>query len=112
MGKLCCCISHYDMVSSSNLGVFEEKVVPIPQVELRTWAKQQPRQTPLYPHLPKMTITINNSILAITGFILSAYSVYVEHKVEMQEDPANNNPDEIEEFKALCDIEAIGASCR
>ena len=60
-----------------------------------------------------MTITINNSILAIIGFILSAYSVYVEHKVEMmQEDPANNNPDEIEEFKALCDIEAIGASCR
>ena len=59
-----------------------------------------------------MTITINNSILAIIGFILSAYSVYVEHKVEMmQEDPANNNP-EIEEFKALCDIEAIGASCR
>lgn len=60
-----------------------------------------------------MTITINNSILAIIGFILSAYSVYVEHKVEMmQEDPANNNPDEIKEFKALCDIEAIGASCR
>jgi hypothetical protein len=29
----------------------------------------------------------------------------------MQEDPVNNNP-EIEEFKALCDIEAIGASCR
>jgi hypothetical protein len=61
-----------------------------------------------------MTITINNSILAIIGFILSAYSVYVEHKVEtmQEEDPANNNPDEIEEFKALCDIEAIGASCR
>jgi hypothetical protein len=59
-----------------------------------------------------MTITINNSILAIIGFILSAYSVYVEHKVEtMQEDHANNL-DEIEEFKALCDIEAIGASCR
>ena len=58
-----------------------------------------------------MTISINNSILAIIGFILSAYSVYVEHKVEMQEDPSNNEPD-IEEFKALCDIEAIGASCR
>jgi hypothetical protein len=29
----------------------------------------------------------------------------------MQEDHANNL-DEIEEFKALCDIEAIGASCR
>lgn len=57
-------------------------------------------------------VTINNSILVIIGFILSAYSVYVEHKVEMmQEDLANNNP-EIEEFKALCDIEAIGASCR
>ena len=51
------------------------------------------------------TMAVNNAILAIIGFILSAYSVYVEHKVDQK-----FNPDE--EFRALCDIEAIGASCR
>jgi len=49
-------------------------------------------------------MAVNNAILAIIGFILSAYSVYVEHKVDQK-----FNPDE--EFRALCDIEAIGASC-
>ena len=29
-------------------------------------------------------MAISNSILSIIGFILSAYSVYVEHKVEQQ----------------------------
>ena len=42
----------------------------------------------------------NNAILAIIGFILSAYSVYVEHKVEHKDE----NPGG-EEFQALCDIE-------
>jgi hypothetical protein len=56
-------------------------------------------------------MAINNSILSILGFILSAYSVYVEHKVEQKlHDDDDINPDE--EFRALCDIEAIGASCR
>jgi len=41
---------------------------------------------------------------AALGFILSAYALYVEHKV------AHLPPDE--EFAALCDIDAIGASCR
>lgn len=48
----------------------------------------------------------NNANLGIIGFILSAYSVYVEHKVESQNDDPGG-----EEFHALCDIEAIGASC-
>ena len=41
---------------------------------------------------------------AILGCILSAYALYVEHKVA-------NKPEE-EEFSAFCDIELIGASCR
>ncbi|OEU22238.1 hypothetical protein FRACYDRAFT_267199 [Fragilariopsis cylindrus CCMP1102] len=40
---------------------------------------------------------------AILGCILSAYALYVEHKVA-------NKPEE-EEFSAFCDIELIGASC-
>ena len=42
----------------------------------------------------------NNAILGIIGFLLSAYSVYVEHEVVEQ----NESPDG-EEFQALCDIE-------
>ncbi|KAL7495978.1 hypothetical protein ACHAWT_008306 [Skeletonema menzelii] len=53
-------------------------------------------------------MAINNSILSFLGFILSAYSVYVEHKVG-QNLHDDNNPDD--EFRALCDIDAIGASC-
>jgi len=40
----------------------------------------------------------NNALLGIIGFILSAYSVYVEHKVEHKDDPND-------EYSALCDIE-------
>mmetsp|Transcript_15057 Transcript_15057/g.22697 ORF Transcript_15057/g.22697 Transcript_15057/m.22697 type:complete len:193 (+) Transcript_15057:379-957(+) len=58
---------------------------------------------------PPHIMAINNSILSILGFILSAYSVYVEHKVEQNLHDDNINPDE--EFRALCDIDAIGASC-
>eukprot|EP01083_Nonionella_stella_P205394 747991_1 len=49
---------------------------------------------------------VNNAVLAFLGVVLSAYSIYVEHKVEHKDD----DPDG-EEFQALCDIEAIGASC-
>ncbi len=42
----------------------------------------------------------NNATLGIIGFTLSAYSVYVEHKVEL-----HNDDPEGEEFHALCDIE-------
>lgn len=42
----------------------------------------------------------NNANIGVVGFILSAYSVYVEHKVELH----NDNPGG-EEFHALCDIE-------
>lgn len=48
----------------------------------------------------------NNPFLATIGLLLSAYSIYVEMEVEH----ANNDPDG-EGFQALCDIEAIGASC-
>ncbi|KAL3766379.1 hypothetical protein ACHAW5_000918 [Stephanodiscus triporus] len=49
---------------------------------------------------------LNNAVLGVIGFILSAYSVYVEHKVEHKDDSPDGD-----EFKALCDIESIGASC-
>jgi hypothetical protein len=42
--------------------------------------------------------------LSWIGLILSAYAVYVEYKVE------HLAPDE--EFSALCDVPALGASCR
>jgi len=45
-------------------------------------------------------IVFNNASLGVIGFILSAYSVYVEHKVESQNDDPGG-----EEFHALCDIE-------
>mmetsp|Transcript_41594 Transcript_41594/g.74931 ORF Transcript_41594/g.74931 Transcript_41594/m.74931 type:complete len:169 (+) Transcript_41594:65-571(+) len=48
----------------------------------------------------------NNAFLALIGVVLSAYSVYVEHKTEHLDD----GPDG-EDFQALCDIKAIGASC-
>ena len=41
---------------------------------------------------------------AAVGLVLSAYALYVEHKVA-------HKPSE-EEFAALCDIEQLGASCR
>lgn len=50
----------------------------------------------------------NNGILSTVGFILSAYSVYVEHKIHQHE----TLDDDEGGFKALCDIDAIGASCR
>ena len=50
----------------------------------------------------------NNGILSTIGFILSAYSVYVEHKIHQHE----TLDDDEGGFKALCDIDAIGASCR
>eukprot|EP00804_Cyclotella_cryptica_P027071 CCRYP_013622-RB/>CCRYP_013622-RB protein AED:0.10 eAED:0.10 QI:294/1/1/1/0.5/0.66/3/1600/175 len=50
----------------------------------------------------------NNGILSCIGFTLSAYSVYVEYKIEHRHD---DNAIDGEEFKALCDIESIGASC-
>lgn len=48
----------------------------------------------------------NNAFLAIVGLLLSAYSIYVKKELEH----ATNDPDG-EDFQALCDIEAIGASC-
>jgi hypothetical protein len=42
----------------------------------------------------------NSANLGVIGFVLSAYSVYVEHRVELH----NDDPDR-EEFHALCDIE-------
>jgi hypothetical protein len=50
-----------------------------------------------------MTI-LSTRNLSLIGWVLSAYAVYVEHKVE------HLSPDE--EFSALCDVPALGASCR
>ena len=55
-----------------------------------------------------MAALTSNGSLAILGFIFSAYSVYVEHKIHDD----SNGIDDGDEFKALCDIDAIGASCR
>jgi len=41
---------------------------------------------------------------ATLGVILSAYALYVEHKI------SHKQPED-DEFSALCDIESIGASC-
>jgi hypothetical protein len=50
---------------------------------------------------------LNNAVLGLIGFVLSAYSIYVEHRVEHKEDSPDGG-----EFRALCDIESIGGSCR
>lgn len=47
-------------------------------------------------------------ILCLLGLILSVYAVYVEYKVHQM----NASDSMEEEFHALCDIEAISASCR
>jgi vitamin-K-epoxide reductase (warfarin-sensitive) len=46
------------------------------------------------------------TVAAFMGLVLSVYAVYVEYKVAHKAD----TPDEAE-FVALCDIQAIGASC-
>jgi len=48
-------------------------------------------------------------ILASIGVVLSTYALYVEHRMSH---PSMDADDEAEEFVALCDIDAIGASCR
>mmetsp|Transcript_34965 Transcript_34965/g.64281 ORF Transcript_34965/g.64281 Transcript_34965/m.64281 type:complete len:177 (-) Transcript_34965:325-855(-) len=55
------------------------------------------------------TTIFNNAFLCIIGIVLSAYSIYVEHKVHQHDQ--YDGPDGGEEFQALCDIELIGASC-
>ena len=58
-------------------------------------------------------------ILCSIGILLSCYALYVEHKTHGKSfdkdsnvsSSSDNNIFE-EDFKALCDIEAIGASCR
>lgn len=45
-------------------------------------------------------------LLAASGLLLSIYAIYVEHKIKLSlKDPSLD-------FTALCDIDAIGASCR
>jgi hypothetical protein len=51
-----------------------------------------------------MTALVLPRVAAFIGLVLSLYALYVEYKVAHVE--------EDEEFSALCDIEAIGASCR
>jgi hypothetical protein len=49
------------------------------------------------------------SVCSWLGLVLSAYAVYVEWKTHHQQD---HPLEELEEFTALCDVNAIGASCR
>jgi Tfp pilus assembly protein PilO len=82
------------------------------------------------------TTTMHRTFLCFIGLVLSIYAVYVEHKIEsiehkkamaretqQQQQQQQQQQDELpsfmlenenveEEFVALCDIEAIGASCR
>jgi vitamin-K-epoxide reductase (warfarin-sensitive) len=59
--------------------------------------------------LSKMKFPTGMVVASGLGWILSAYAVYVEYKVHMREQlPVG---DDGEEFVALCDIAAIGASC-
>ena len=44
--------------------------------------------------------SFNSPNLGVIGFVLSAYSVYVEHKVELHNDDPEGGA-----FHALCDIE-------
>lgn len=46
------------------------------------------------------------SVIASVGAVLSVYAIYVEYKVHQIETLGIGD-----EFKALCDIDAIGASC-
>ena len=50
-------------------------------------------------------------IICTIGIILSSYALYVEHKTHGKDQSGIGGGEE-EEFQALCDIEAIGASCR
>eukprot|EP00956_Cyclotella_meneghiniana_P008328 scaffold11115_cov67-Cyclotella_meneghiniana.AAC.5 len=64
-----------------------------------------------HPPLTKINMVMNapnNGILSTIGFILSAYSVYVEHKIHQHE----TLDDDEGGFKALCDIDTIGATTR
>jgi hypothetical protein len=51
-----------------------------------------------------MNVLTSTRFLSVIGLVLSVYAVYVEHKVE--------HLDADEEFTALCDIQALNASCR
>jgi hypothetical protein len=58
-------------------------------------------------NIPDATL---RSVCAWLGLVLSAYAVYVEWKTHhLQEVLVEEGQDE---FTALCDIKAIGASCR
>ena len=45
--------------------------------------------------------------LCVLGLVLSSYAVYVEHRISAQSENGEDN-----EFTAICDIAAMGASCR
>mmetsp|Transcript_26312 Transcript_26312/g.32434 ORF Transcript_26312/g.32434 Transcript_26312/m.32434 type:complete len:190 (+) Transcript_26312:32-601(+) len=49
-------------------------------------------------------------VLCLIGILLSSYALYVEYKTSVNHRREDEGV-EIEEFQALCDIEAIGASC-
>ena len=52
------------------------------------------------------------TILAAIGLVLSLYALHVEHTQATLEAAKEAAPaEEFEEYKSLCDIEALGASC-
>ncbi len=58
-----------------------------------------------------------SKVLPALGIILSLYALYVEKRHAEEEQNLHNVGEEQtlfveEKFQALCDIEAIGASCR
>eukprot|EP01083_Nonionella_stella_P275660 936365_1 len=59
-----------------------------------------------------MSKSLYTRSLACVGILLSCYALYVEHKTSHPDTtPAPDGSFIEEEFQALCDIEAIGASC-
>ena len=54
--------------------------------------------------MTQFSLSVRTSLAAV-GWVLSVYAVYVEYKME------HNVAQTDQEFTALCDIEAIGASC-
>lgn len=64
---------------------------------------------------PNIPPSLYTRILCVIGFVISMYALYVEHMTSHSSEDFSSGTDEMpfptNEFKALCDIESIGASC-
>lgn len=83
------------------------------QVEQGT-SQEQEQEQPRYNQ--DFVTMIPTRLLAVLGLVLSLYAVYVEHKLTHRSSHSSSSSSSLvvdeEPFQALCDIEAIGASCR